>query len=384
MTATLNGKDVLSLTLNEPRIGVWNAVVDVDSEQVISGDVELVVDGISWKGVVIKGDVHAGRVHAQIVGGKGKISTVLNTKHYRGTSLGTVVDDLMLETGEKLSPTTDARVRGHVVSRWSRPLGMASAALELVADELGLTWRILRDGTVWLGADTWQEAQAAGDTEISKTPGRAATLIAPETPHVQPGQTFGGKRVSRVSTATIDGGGLRQEILFESANGGSRVSEDFQALVEKQVGHRIDYSRLYPSRVVRQSADGSLDVLPDDPVIRGNGLNGVPIKHGIPGVKVTVPPGGKINLYFEAGDPKLPCCSLWADGSSVTSIELTCLSELKITAPSVTLAAFSVEVQGNLNVVGEVTAHYNTVPNRLTTHVHSTPIGPSSPPIPGS
>jgi len=383
MTATLNGKDVLSLTLNEPRIGVWNAVVDVDSEEAITGTVTLVVDDLSWTGTVVKGDAHAGRVHAQIVGGAGKISSELDTKHYRSASLGTVVDDLMRETGEKLSPTTDPKVRGHIVSRWSRPLGMASAALELVADELGLVWRVLRDGTIWLGEDTWIESQATGDVEISKTPGRDAVLIAPESPHVQPGQMFGGKRVSRVSTTTADGGGLRQEILFESANGGSRVSADFQAMVEKQVGHRIDYSRLYPSKVIRQSGDGSLEILPDAEEMRGNGLTGVPLRLGIPGLSVRLPPGGVVLLFFESGDPKLPACGLMPGSSQVISAELVLSSELTITAPKVTING-NLAVQGDVSALGEVQAHYPVAPVTLSRHLHITPVGNSSPATPGT
>jgi hypothetical protein len=383
MTATCNGKDILSLTLSEPRIGVWSAVVDVDSEQAITGSVEIVVDGVTFTGTVVKGDLHAGRVHAQIAGGAGKISKVLDTKHYRGTSLGTVVDDLMRETGEKLSPTTDARVRGHIVSRWSRFRGMASAELELVAAELKLTWRILRDGTVWLGEDTWAEARGDHD-EIDRTPGRDSVLIAPEAPHVQPGQTFDGKRVSRVSTATLDGGGLRQEILFESAAGGSRVTEDLLAIIDKRTAQKIACSRLYPARIVRQSGDGTLELLPDDPVIRGNGLTGVPIRSGIPGVTVKVLPGSKVNLFFEGGDTKLPAAALWSDGSSVISAEITLTSELKITAPTVTLSAATVTVDGMLNVAGEVTAHYNTLPSHVSLHTHPTPVGLSGPPTPGS
>ena len=376
MTATLNGKDVLSCVLNEPRIGVWTAVVDVDSDVAISGKVTLTIDGVSWVGTVSKGDLHAGRVHAQIVGGAGKLAKALDAKYYRGVSLGSVVADLMRETGEKLSDTTDARVRGHIVSRWTRPKGKASITLVEVADELGLVWRVLRDGTVWLGTESWSEAKVDHD-EIDRTPGRDALLIAPESPHVTPGSTFGGKRVSRVTTTVYEGHGLKQELMFESATGGSRVTEDIAAIIEQQTGQRITYSRMYPSRVVKQGGDGSLDVIPDSQEIRGNGITGVPIRHGVPGLEVKVTPGNKVLLFFEGGDKKAPACALWPDGSSVISATITCATSLTISAPIV-------NIDGMLNVRGEVTAHYDTVPSRLTTHVHSTAVGPSSPATPGT
>ena len=383
MPATLNGKSIISCELSEPLAGIWTAVVDVDSEEPIAGAVTIVIDGVTWQGTVSKGDYHGGRVHMQVVGGAGKLATVLETKHYRGGTLGSVVSDLMRETGEKLSPTTDPRVSSHAVSRWSRPRGKASVALKQVSDEMGLVWRVLRDGTVWIGSDEWAEAKAAHD-EIDKAPGRDALLIAPESPTIGPGVTFAGKRVSRVTTSTRNGGGLRQEVLFESANGGSRVSEDLTAFVDQVTGNKIDYSRMYPSRVIRQAGDGTLEIMPDDQVIRGNGLTGIPIKHGVPGLKVTVPPGGRIQLFFEGGDSKRPAAALWADGSSVTSAELTLVSELTITAPSIKLSSLSVEVQGNLNVVGDVTARHNSAPVRLGTHIHPSSVGPTGPATPGT
>lgn len=378
MTSTLNGKDVISVVLTEPRIGVWTATVDVDSDQVITGRVTLSIDGVAWAGTVYKGDLHAGRVQAQIVGGAGKLATLLDTRHYRGGTLGSVVNDLMRETGETLSTTSDAKVRSHAVSRWTRPLGKASVALQQVSDELKLVWRVLRDGTVWLGNDTWAEAKTVHD-EIDRTPGRDALLIAPDAPHVQPGQTFDGRRVSRVVTSVQEGAGLRQELQFESSAGGSRVAEDLAAIIDQRTGTKIDYSRLYPSRVVRQAGDGSLEIIPDATNLRGNGLTGVPLRIGVPGLSVRVPPGGRVLLFFENGDPKHPACGLWPDGSACLSAELTCTSSLKITAPSVSIT-------GNVSVTGTVTAIdcKTTSGTSLLLHTHTggAPGSPTTPPIP--
>jgi len=369
MTATCNGKNVISCTLTEPRVGVWSAMVDVDADAAITGKVSLVIDGVTWTGIVVKGDHHAGRVHLQLVGGAGKLGKVLEVKHYRGVNLGAVVTDIMRETGESLSSDTDPAVRGHQVARWTRTKGPASITLKKVADELGLVWRVQRDGTVWLGADKWAESKTAHD-EIDRTPGRDAVVIAPEAPHVAPGQSFGGRRVSRVTTSTENGGGLRQEILYESANGGSRVAEDIAAIVDQRTADKIDYSRLYPSKVLSQSADGTLEIIPDAKQLRGNGLTGVPIRHGIPGVTVRVPAGGKVLLFFEAGDPKLPAAALWPDGSSCT--------EVRIRTPKLI-------VDGDIECTGEITAH-SALPAtrvRLGRHIHPAATGPTDVPTPG-
>ena len=368
MPATLNGKSILSCSLSEPRVGVWSAVVDVDSDESITGSVTLALDGVTWAGTVVKGDHHAGRVHMQVVGGAGSLAKQLDAKYYRGVNLGAVLADVMRETGETLSATTDSRVRGHNVSRWARPRGKASLTIKQIADELGLVWRVLRDGTVWVGADSWADIKPVYD-EIDRSPGRDAALIAPESPTVAPGLSFGGKHVSRVTTSTQGGGGLRQEILYGEQTSGDRVQEDIAAIVDQRTATKIDYSRLYPSKVVKQASDGTLEVIPDSAAIRGNGLTGVPIRHGIPGVTVTVPAGGKVLLFFEGGDPKLPACALWPTGSSVT--------EVRIKTPKLI-------VDGDIECTGEITAKSTTTPVTVSRHVHPTALGPSSAPTPGT
>ena len=366
---TCNGKDLLSAVIQEPRIGVWTAVIDVDSDEAISGKVTIEIDGVTWIGTVQRGDLYAGRVHAQIVGGAGKLGVDLGAKYYLGIPLAIALGDLMIGTGETLSTTTAADVRNHSVARWTRPQGRAGLALRQISDEiLGTSWRVLRDGTVWLGPESWSEVKPTYD-ETDQAPGRDSMTIAPESPIVAPGTTFLGKRVSRVTT-TLAPGGLRQELLFESADApGNRVMSDISAVVESLVGNRIDYSRLYPAKVVKQASDGSLELLADDARMRGNGITRVPIRHGIPGCVVTVPPGGKVQLFFEGGDPKRPAAALWPDGSSVTKIEIT---------------TGTLKVFGDLEVTGEITAKSDTLPVKVSTHQHPSAMGPTGSPTPGT
>lgn len=367
MTATLNGLDVLACTITEPRVGVWSAVVDVDSDKALTGAVELVVDSVTWTGVITKGDLHAGRFHAQIVGGAGKLATVLPARYYRGIPLSVVLGDIMLATGETLSQVSDDSIRSHTVPRWTRPQGKASSALKQVADEMSLTWRVTRGGPIWLGAEKWLD-HAPVYEEIDRVPGRDSMTIAPQAPTLQPGVKFLGRNVSRVTTE-VTGSGLRQIVLFEHVTGGGRVAEDIGALIGQYVDTKIDYSRMYPARVLRQTSDGTLEILPDDEKLRGTGLTHVPIRHGIPGLRVTVPPGGKVLLFFENGDPKAPAAALWPDTSSV--------QEIRIVAPKLI-------VQGNIECTGEITAKSTTAPVALSLHVHPSAVGPTSPATPGA
>jgi len=81
---------------------------------------------------------------------------------------------------------------------------------------------------------------------------------------------------------------------------------------------RVDFFAAYPSRVVVQNADGTLDVLPDDPRIPSKAA--VPIR-SLPGVTLKVTPGARVLLGFEDGDPKKPIATLW-EGQGLISMSV--------------------------------------------------------------
>jgi hypothetical protein len=79
------------------------------------------------------------------------------------------------------------------------------------------------------------------------------------------------------------------------------------------------YYRQWPCTVQGQDGDGPLDLLPDDAEIAGpGGLQGVPIRHGLPGITVEVEVGARVLLGFEAGDPQRPYAALWESATIKT------------------------------------------------------------------
>lgn len=95
--------------------------------------------------------------------------------------------------------------------------------------------------------------------------------------------------------------------------------EALRRLVESFVGPRLDHLALYPCTVVAQRADKTLDLQPDDHRIPP--CAGIPIRHGLPGVTVTVPAGGRVLLGYAGGNPALPYAALW-ESDAVTSISI--------------------------------------------------------------
>jgi hypothetical protein len=67
---------------------------------------------------------------------------------------------------------------------------------------------------------------------------------------------------------------------------------------------------------VQGQVGNNLDLLPDAEWLRGNGTSQVPIRHGVPGMACKVPPGARVLLSFDGGDPRKPYASLW-EGAAI-------------------------------------------------------------------
>ena len=111
-----------------------------------------------------------------------------------------------------------------------------------------------------------------------------------------------------------------------------RWRQNLADIIENLVGRRIDYSRLYPASVVKQNADGTLQLLADSPKIRGTGHNNVRIRHGLPGVSVVVAQGARVRIGFENGSPSDPFASLWDTDAAFVTINLGLASNTEFVA----------------------------------------------------
>src|SRR5690606_37415196 len=116
---------------------------------------------------------------------------------------------------------------------------------------------------------------------------------------------------------------LEQTAYFRGTDEAGRVMRVFERLIDRLVGRRLDYSGTYPARVVGQAADGTLELLPDDPRLRGDGLKRVPIRLGLPGTRCEVAAGARVRVGFDNQDPSLPWAGLWdTNPADVTVIEV--------------------------------------------------------------
>jgi hypothetical protein len=315
---TLNGTPVTSLTVLLPRIGAWTADVELDDATAPTSRVVIAVAGVlSLSGTVARGGAELERWRGRIVGGAGGLKREVPAVSQQGSTLALALADVLRAAGERLaSNVVDLSAAAPL---WHRIAAPAALAVGDVARAAGCAWRVLPDGSVWVGRETWPEVAPDVDV-IDWRPELGRLELAGDVLGILPGQTLRARadlavRVGCVEhRATADA--LRTVVLVEPEERERGRLVDAVSRLVAALTRRLDYQALYPSTVVTQREDGTLDLHPDDP--RVPDCRGVPIR-GLPGVRVTVPDGARVLLTYEGGSPARPVATLW-EADAVTRI----------------------------------------------------------------
>lgn len=304
---TCNGLPVLSATLELPVTGIWRGELEVESKAAVTGAVTLSTAGMTLVGTVTRSGRYADRATLQVEGGAARLArTQLPPRGYaRNIPARLVLDGIARESGETLSPTISAAVLSTILPTWARTAGTAETALRELADGLGLNWRTLDDGTLWIGTDAWAASSPSGVSVVSDDPARGLRVIASDRPELRPGVTYDGRRV-RLAVHKFAAGGVRTEAWFT----GSVPTEDpVRAAIRRVVADEIAavrYHALWPATVIAQSASTlALDVRPDATGIVPPMVD-VPLLAHAPGVAVKVSAGARVLIGWREGDPRKP------------------------------------------------------------------------------
>lgn len=317
--STANDATIVEYTLTEPSSGNWALDVSVDVEE-LDGDVDLLLSDVTMNGHVRHGTFDGGLWRGRIIGGYGGLDSDVQSRYYVSEILGTVLAEIAEDSGERLSGEIAPSVLRTALPAWARPNAKASRAIDDLAAVAGLNWRVLRDGTIWIGEESYPET----DAEYVKISQGAADVvtIAPTSLAVAPGDLFEGRRVAdviTVSTKTM----FRQSLWLLQDDATARILRVFRSMFDRFVGRRLDYSAAYPARVVNQSGDDTLEVIIDDERMRGEGIKRVPIRLGIPGARCEVANNARVRVMFDEQDPSKPFAALWdTNPSDVQLIEI--------------------------------------------------------------
>lgn len=307
---------VTALSLLCPRVGQWTADVTLDADAGPSGACSLSLDGRVYTGHVVRGAVYAGAWRGRIVGSAGLLADAPATA-LQGATLALVLRDLAGAVGITLA--ADTGPLDAVAPRWHRHTGPASQAVADIARAAGYAWRVRPDGTLWLGVDTWSTVTPASPVDVlDELPEVGRITLAGDTLDIAPGQTLAlrGRDPVRVGCvehrATADD---VQTVVVAEREGGTLL-----AALERLLGRltrRVDYTALWPARVVAQRGDGTLDLVPDSPRVAP--CQSVPYRT-VRGLSVEVAAGARVLLGYEGGDPARPYALAWELGDATVRV----------------------------------------------------------------
>jgi hypothetical protein len=316
---TFNDRAALTAEIVMPRAGAWVARCTLDSTTPVEGRVVVRVydGGMTLTGTVLEGGVAADTAAITVVGGAGGLSKPISAKSYRAITVRTVLTEILAAGGESLSGTSDPSIVTAVLPKYVREAGRVIDAIRELMDAIGATWRVLADGTVWVGRDTWPAAPTFGYEVLDERPNQNTVTLGVESFRALGGTTLDGRRVSQCVHRLADGL-ARTVVLFEPGGGPDRYFAGFRDLVRRAVPG-IDYQAAYPSKVVAQNGDGTLELRPDTE--RMPNVPRVPIRTFAPGVTLKVAAGARCLLEFEEGDPRRPIATFW-DGAGLTEVQL--------------------------------------------------------------
>ncbi len=324
LTTSAGDLPVLSGGLVMPLRGNWTATVALHSPTApAAGSPASIVfvreSGAEdvFAGTVRRSGIAAGSVAASvtIVGGAGQLLADLPPRDHRpGVTeipAGLVASGIAADAGEQLAAGVEAALDGRTVHRWTRIAMPARDALDLLADTLGWGWRVLADGTIWAGPETWTALDVT--KYLSAVPDEAGAVYSCDGAPLRPGVTL----------ATPEGDRRVVEVAYSVQPGATRVN--VRAAVPGDPppvrGSRELYLASYAAKVAEQDADGTLRLTCDDP--RLPDLRGVPFRLGIPGAAVTLPVGARVRARFESGDPRgAYACDVDQDASATHAMAL--------------------------------------------------------------
>jgi hypothetical protein len=214
--AELNGFTVVRGTLAMPRIGVWSARLTLDADDLPRGPATLAIGDppVTLTATVVRPALQGAAAEVLLVGGAGGFSKIIPPKDYQDVPLRVVLADLLSEAGERLSPSSDPNLGSLHLPRWTRMGGPARDAIVQLAETLGVSWRVLPDGTTYVGRETYPTSPSKGEV-LERVSEEDLMIVATESVDILPGETFEGRRVSYVEYA-ISPASIRSTLWLEA------------------------------------------------------------------------------------------------------------------------------------------------------------------------
>lgn len=327
---TANDVTVIRGSILMPLYGVWSADIVIDQPDGTGFEAGTQVTIKSDGGVELVGTVVADRsgsfldaIHVRVLGGGAGMAKAATVKGYMqpGAYVRDVANALAKDGGETLSSQIDNALLQTNLTAWATQEGSVSAGLVSLLDIIAPTadWRILADGKLWFGDETWPTDDSAYQL-IASNPSEKTYDLGVDTFTIVPGVDLQGVgKVNRVEHSLEDGR-VRSRIWAELEDEDRGVAGSVQALCRQEL-HKLDFFTFYDAKIVSQSADGAtVDLEPADKRIPK--LQRVPLRNGVAATTCKVSAGTFVRLGWDRGNPQYPFACLWQGDETVTRISI--------------------------------------------------------------
>ena len=251
-TATLNGVTILRGRVTLRLVGAWDAEVWVEGTDTaaVTGAVVLELGGVPMRGWATPGKDAGGRVSVRVVGGAGGLQTSVSPQGYVNATRRVVLADALAVGGEAISLLSDATLDA-ALPHWSRKAGTVAEAVRRAVEHAGegVHWRVLLDGTVWVGSESWLPFELEGDP-VDESPTNDRLVFPVEAAAILPGVTFRGIRVASVRYE------LSHRSLRAHVSGGEKdaLADELSKIVKRETSGK-DLDRTFVARIVAQNGE---------------------------------------------------------------------------------------------------------------------------------
>lgn len=349
---TAEGKQTLTARIEIPIWGAWTASLEVDADAPPAvGELVTIIVATQRKpsatatmtaaqraaltaqvfmGTVVWGKGWQGRSRYEVVGGTGGLDKVRDFRGYAQGPvpllLGDIIADLVADAGETLAPGVHSTlaVAPYTLPRWPRCRGKGSASLTRLCRLFGLCWRVLDDGTIWVGIPTYPQdvlTEGKSPTMVATDPGdegqQRVITLAPDSATLRPDTTIFGRKCIRVVYG-LSLEGLRAEVYYP-ADDGLTDRDDLEHGIRTMLPE-LPYLPGYAATITGIRNNGRVEVRTDDETFNSptGAVDGVELLSGLPEARIQPALGQRVRLYFSAADPRLSYAVAWEQDEAAT------------------------------------------------------------------
>jgi hypothetical protein len=214
---TLAGGAVLALRFTLPVSGLRTATLEADIEEAVTGTVELEDGANVYQCAIVRSGLVSGVCRADVIGGRGGLLGKLTARSYQGLPARAVLSDVLAAAGETLDATSTPSILATPIPYWTRGAVSGSTALDSLCDKLGARWRVLPNGNVWVGTESWPEAdEELQPDQLDRDEAAGTVYLAPDDLTLSPGIVLDGRRVGRVEYSMTRNSPLRCDFWVET------------------------------------------------------------------------------------------------------------------------------------------------------------------------